>query len=106
MVGLMSAYFLGALHPHNRVIILEKNATPCSETSKQNGCWFDLDFSKPWLNMPFYPMIYRAIFDSEKHVSKIYVTTFFQDAASFLTTLKFGYFWMFATKNPEQFADT
>ena len=93
MAGLTIAYNLSK-NPANNVLILEKDKQPYSGISAGGGCWFAQNFSRSFMNRPFYPDITRAIFDHEKNSSRIYLRTFVQDWASINISLKFGLLWL------------
>ena len=64
-------------------------------TSHKNGSWLVLNYAYSWINVPWYPYVYKALFDSEHFFSTIYLKTFFQDINTVLVSLKFGFRWLF-----------
>ena len=106
LAGLLASYYLATDHPNNKIIMLERWDKPYQGTSFQNGNWLTNDYSKTWVNWPMYPKVYRALFDSEEHASKIYVESAFKDFGSFLIMAKFSYKWAFYQPTFDQFATT
>lgn len=101
ITGLMSSYYLLRNKTQPRVIMLERDLQPYQQTSARNGNWCPTEYARSWLNWPFYPKIYRSVFDSQKFVSKTYLYTFVQDWLSFLITTKFAYKWVFGQLKPD-----
>ena len=94
MVGLFSAYYLSG-NPDNKVVVLEKLPEPYQGTSRQNGNWLSVNYGSNLLDQPLYPWVYRAIFDNENFVSKVYTRSFFESFENVMITAKFGFKWLF-----------
>ena len=101
IVGLFSAYYLSN-NPLNKITILEKESKPYEGTSARIGNWLPVDYITYWLDLPFYPFVYKALFDNENYMSKIYPKTFFESKENFLITAKFAYKWMFSQHTKEK----
>ena len=104
IVGLFSAYYLSN-NPRNQIIILEKEGKHYEGASARIGNWLPVDYVTNWLDHPFYPYIYRALFDYENFVAKIYPRTFFESVENFLITAKFGYKWLFSQHSKSNYGD-
>jgi len=97
-----AAYYLSC-HKHNDVVVVERLEKPFMGTSHKNGSWMVVNYSYSWINVPWYPYVYRALFDGYNFFSKIYLSTFFQDMNTFLCFLKFGFRWLFFQPTPQQY---
>lgn len=62
-----------------------------------------MDWAYSWVNKPFYPFVYKALFHPDNFVSKIYVSTFFESWQNVMITAKFGFKWLFFQPNPEKY---
>ena len=106
MVGLTTAYYLAKNYPQNHVTVLEKNDQPMIGSSYQNGNLLPVDFCHSWMNVPIYPFVTSAVFDSKNFNSKVYCETFIESFANITVTAKFGLLWMLFQPNDDDYAHT